>query len=142
MCDHSRRMIVAAAGGAAASIFLPSVGKAIDRDDARFIAEAERMKQQAIAAGDQGYGAVMVRAGEIIGYGPSRVVADGNPDAHAERVALWEAQRRTGSQRLEQAVIYSTSRLCLACQHALAQAGVARMRFGPEASDGDPPRGN
>ncbi len=52
------------------------------------------MKEIAVASGDQAYGAVIVRGGVIIGYGPSRVIADRNIDAHAERVALWDAQKR------------------------------------------------
>ena len=34
-------------------------------------------------------GAVLVLDGRIAGWGPSRVVTDRNPDAHAERVAIW-----------------------------------------------------
>ena len=62
--------------------------------------------------------------------------------SHAERVALWDAQRRSGSQELAGAVSYSTSRPCAACQQALALAKVERMYFGPAATDaGRPQRG-
>ncbi len=63
-----------------------------------FAAEAARQRDAAIAAGDQPYGAIVVLDGRIIGKGPSRVVIDGNPDAHAERVALWDAQRQMGAR--------------------------------------------
>lgn len=98
------------------------------------------MKDEAVAHGDQPYGAVIVVAGTIAGYGPSRVNSDRNPDAHAERVALWEAQKRLGRQMLEDAVVYATSPPCAACQRALASSGVARMRVGPTAQDAGPPR--
>jgi tRNA(adenine34) deaminase len=137
--DYNRRTIIASACGTAVWFLTPAAGAA---DDARFAAEAERMKQQAIASGDQPYGAVIVIAREIVGYGPSRVVVDGNSDAHAERIALQDAQRRTGSQRLDGAVIYSTSIPCAVCQRSLKRAGVARMRFGPEASDAGVPQGD
>jgi tRNA(Arg) A34 adenosine deaminase TadA len=52
------------------------------------------MKREAEASGDQPFGAVVVKYGSIIGYGPSRVIVDRNPDAHAERVTLWDAQKR------------------------------------------------
>ena len=136
----NRRTIVAAASAAAAWLIAPRITLGMSGQDAHFVAEAERMRQQAIASGDQPYGAVLVRAGEIVGYGPSRVVVDGSADAHAERVALWDAQRRTGNRQLDGTIIYSTSPPCALCQRALAQAGVARMRFGPEASDGGPPK--
>jgi tRNA(adenine34) deaminase len=76
------------------------------------LGEAARMKQEAIASGDQPFGAVVVMGDTIIGYGPSRVVIDRNPNAHAERVALWDAQHRLGGRDVSGAVIYSTSRPC------------------------------
>jgi tRNA(Arg) A34 adenosine deaminase TadA len=104
-----------------------------------FVAEAMRMKEEAVTRGDQPYGAVLVVAGRIAGYGPSRVNTDRNPDAHAERVALWDAQRRLGRQTLGGAVVYATSRPCAACQRALAAAGVERMLVGMTAEDAGRP---
>lgn len=106
------------------------------------IAEAFRLRDQAVAAGDQAYGAVVVLDGRIVGFGPSRVVQDGNVDAHAERVALWDAQARLGRRDLAGAVIYSSSRPCALCQRALAAAGVARMIHGQERTDAGAPRGD
>jgi tRNA(Arg) A34 adenosine deaminase TadA len=106
-----------------------------------FVAEALRMKEEAVARGDQPYGTVLVMAGVIAGYGPSRVNSDRNPDAHAERVALWDAQRRLGRQILDGAVVYATSQPCAACQRALAAARVERMLIGPTAEDAGSPQG-
>lgn len=106
------------------------------------IAEAFRARDQAVSAGDQAYGAVVVFDGRIVGFGPSRVVQDGDPDAHAERVALRDAQARLGRTDLAGAVIYSSSRPCALCQRALAAAGVARMIHGRERTDAGAPRGD
>lgn len=114
---------------------------ASEAPDGRFIAEAFRMRDEAVRAGDQAYGAVVVQDGAILGYGPSRVIADRNSDAHAERVALWAAQKAVGRQRLDGAVIYSSSIPCSACQRALAAAGVARMYYGAAGIEGGAPRG-
>ena len=97
------------------------------------------MKSEAIARGDQAFGAVVVREGTIVGFGPSRVLIDRNPDAHAERVALWDAQRRLGTKEMTGAVFYSTSRPCAACELALSLANVERMYFGPVATDAGRP---
>jgi len=104
------------------------------------MAEALRMKNQAVASGDQPFGAVIVRVGVIVGYGPSRVILDRNPDAHAERVALWDAQKRLDTKDLTGAIMYSTSRACAACEHALAVASIERMYFGPDATDAGKPK--
>lgn len=141
MCPLHRRTLLASASAALmasepASAQAPQAAES----DRFFVAEAFRMKDEAVARGDQPYGAVMVVAGVITGYGPSRVNSDRNPDAHAERIALWEAQKRLGRQTLDGAVVYATSRPCSACQRALAAAGVERMRVGPTAEDAGPPR--
>jgi len=97
------------------------------------------MKEHAISTGDQAYGAVVVRAGAIIGWGPSRVRELGESAGHAEREAIRDAQRRSGSGDLSGCAMYSTSRPCGTCQHAAAQARIARMYYGPEATDAGAP---
>jgi tRNA(Arg) A34 adenosine deaminase TadA len=108
-------------------------------ETARFVAEAFRMRAQAVAGGDQPYGAVLVRDGAIVGYGPSRVVTDRDPNAHAERVAIGDAQRRLGTRDLSGAVLYSTSIPCSACQHAAKAANIGRMYYGSRPTDAGPP---
>ena len=107
----------------------------------RFHDAAEALKRLAQSWGDQPYGAVLVAAGVIVGVGPSRVVVDRDPNAHAERVALRDAQQRLGQRSLEGAVLYSTSRPCAACETAAAAAGVGRMIHGPALTDAGRPRG-
>lgn len=119
-------------------LLLPAAARA---DAARFAAEAERMRREAVAAGDQSYGAVLVKDGEIVGFGPSRVVLDRDPDAHAERVAMWAAERRLGRAALAGAELWSTSTPCAECQAWAASRGVTRMRVGPQGRDAGAPRG-
>jgi tRNA(adenine34) deaminase len=80
------------------------------------------MKELAETWGDQGYGAVLVLDGTAVGLGPSRVVRDRDEDAHAERVAIREAQRALGRENLAGSVLYSTSRPCPRCEAAAARA--------------------
>ena len=108
-------------------------------DGARWFAAAAAMRSLAESWGDQSYGAVLVQGDRIIGQGPSRVVKNRNPDAHAEREALRDAITRWGPDAARGAVLYSTSRPCLACEHAAAAAGVARMVFGEALVDGGAP---
>ena len=101
---------------------------------------AAAMRERALSWGDQPYGAVLVLGEAIVGEGPSRVVRDGDPEAHAERVAIRDAQRRLGRERLDGAVLYSTSRPCARCEAAAARAGVARMIHGAALVDAGAPR--
>jgi tRNA(Arg) A34 adenosine deaminase TadA len=134
-----RRFATLAIGSFAAFFQTGRPADALDAKKQQFVGEAARMKQEAIAGGDQPFGAVVVMGDRIVGYGPSRVVIDRNPSAHAERVALWDAQRRLGSRDLSGAVIYSTSRPCSVCEKALADSNIERMFFGLDAADAGKP---
>jgi tRNA(Arg) A34 adenosine deaminase TadA len=114
--------------------------KAAPAEHREFIEAAFRMKTEAVRAGDQPYGAVVAWRGSIIGFGPSRVVLKNDPSAHAEREAMREAQARLGTTDLTGFVLYSTSRPCSACERAAAEANVARMYYGPDATDAGSPR--
>src|SRR5206468_2330989 len=103
-------------------------------------AAAFRMKDDAVRARDQPYGAVVVKDGSIIGFGPSRVVLKQDPTAHAEREAMREAQARMGSSDLTGCLLYSSSRPCSMCEAAAARANVARMIYGRDATDAGQPR--
>lgn len=107
---------------------------------AKWYEAALAMQRLALSWGDQPYGAVVVLDGAVVGDGPSRVVMDRDSDAHAERVAIRDAQRRLGRTRLAGAVLYSTSRPCGACEAAAAAAGVSRMYYGESLVDAGPPR--
>lgn len=103
------------------------------------LARAHAMRDQAVREGDQPYGAVVWLAGRIVGEAPSRVVTRRNPDAHAEREALRDAQQRLARSDLAGAWLVSSSRPCALCEAAAARAGITRMVFG-EGTDGGTPR--
>jgi tRNA(adenine34) deaminase len=84
---------------------------------------------------------VLVLDGKLVGEGPSRVVLNQNADAHAEREAIRDAQKRLGRLQLPGTVLYCTSRPCGLCEAAAARAGVSRMVFGPDLSDAGAPHG-
>ncbi len=132
ICGCTRRAVIVAAGAA----FIPARANA-QRD---FVAAAVRMREQAIATGDQSYGAVVVRDNAIVGWGPSRVRQNGAWAGHAEREAMRDAQRRLAREDLSDCVMYSTSRPCGSCERAAAQAKLARMYYGHDATDAGAPR--
>jgi len=137
---HRRTFIGRALVGAAACCSAkPHAFAAPEHPNPKWYAAAVEMRRMADAWGDQGYGAVLVAGSAVVGQGPSRVVVDRNPDAHAERVAILDAQRRLGRERLAGSVLYSTSRPCSLCEAAAFRAGVGRMYFGPALQDAGSP---
>ena len=131
-CGYTRRAVIVAAIGAG----LPRPARAAAHD---FIAAAFAMRDKAIAAGDQPYGAVVVRDATIVGWGPSRVRQLGDWVGHAEREAMRDAQRNLARGDLSDCVMYSTSHPCDACRRAAGEARVARMYFGAAATDAGKP---
>ena len=111
-------------------------------DDRRksFIDKAFEMKRLAESRGDQPYGAVVVRGEQLVGLGPSRVIKKNDWTAHAEREAIRDAQARLGTNDLSECVMYSTSRPCENCEGAAANANIARMFYGADATDAGRPR--
>ncbi len=108
--------------------------------DRKWIEAAETMRRLAVSWGDQPYGAVLVTSGGLVAEGPSRVVRNADPTAHAEREAIRDAQRRLETADLAGAILYSTSRPCRSCEQVAAQARISRMYFGADMVDAGPPR--
>ena len=139
MCKPSRRSLFALVAGFAAALSGRAAAVS-DKAHALFVNVAFAMRKQAIETGDQPFGAVVAYNGDVIGYGPSRVVVKNDITAHAEREAIRDAQTKLNRQDLSNCVLYSTSRPCSDCERAAAQAGIARMYFGLDATDAGPPR--
>jgi tRNA(Arg) A34 adenosine deaminase TadA len=138
MCGFTRRSVFAVAAGGLAAWSLRAEADSLQHRE--FIAAAFKMKDEAIRAGDQPYGAVVVRDRRIIGFGPSRVVLKNDWTAHAEREAMREASARLGTGDLGGCVLYSTSRPCGDCERAAAHANIARMYHGMDVIDAGKPR--
>ena len=101
---------------------------------------AEAMRDEAVRAGDQAYGAVVLRGAEVVGAAPSRVVIATDPTAHAEMEAIRDAARRLGTRDLAGCVLVSTSRACRMCEAAAAWAGISRMVYGAALTEAGAPR--
>lgn len=101
---------------------------------------AEALRDEAVRAGDQPYGAVVLRGELIVGAAPSRVVAHTDPTAHAEMEAIRDAVRRLGTRDLSGCVLVSTSRPCRMCEAAAGWAGIERMVHGTALTDAGAPR--
>lgn len=146
----SRRAALAAALSAAAGALIAPRGadartpdaieQPAERTPQAFMARAQAAREAALGSGDQGYGAVIVKDGRIVGWGPSRVVVAGDPTAHAEIEAVRDAARRLGTRDLSGCVIYATSRPCAMCEGALYWARVARIVHGAGLADAGAPR--
>jgi tRNA(adenine34) deaminase len=71
-----------------------------------------------------------VRGGEIIARAGNRTVADRDPTAHAEMIAIRNAAGALGSERLEDCDVYVTLEPCAMCAGALSFARIRRLYYG------------
>jgi tRNA(Arg) A34 adenosine deaminase TadA len=90
----------------------------------------------AAAAGEVPIGAVIVRNGEVIARAHNRTMADDDPTAHAEVLAIRAATKAIGSQRLSGTDIYVTLEPCAMCAAAISFARIRRLYFGASDSKG------
>lgn len=99
-------------------------------NDAHFMGEAIAEAERAAAGGEVPIGAVVVKAGKIIGRGGNRVIAEGDATAHAEMIALKGAAAATADRLLTGATLYVTLEPCPMCAFAAVLARVGRIVFG------------
>jgi tRNA(adenine34) deaminase len=92
--------------------------------------EALTLARSGAIAGEVPVGAVIVLAGEVIGRGSNAPLAQMDPTAHAEILAIRDAALRIGNYRLTGATLYCTLEPCVMCAGALVAARVERVVFG------------
>lgn len=90
----------------------------------------------ALRVGEVPVGAVVVQSGKIIGRGHNRTRIDHDPTAHAEIIAIREATRFLGNDRLEDCDLWVTLEPCTMCAGAIAHARIGRLYYGASDAKG------
>jgi tRNA(adenine34) deaminase len=85
---------------------------------------------EAQAAGEVPVGAVIVQHGRSVAQAHNETVHRRDPTAHAEILAIRDALRRLGTDRLTEATLYVTLEPCAQCAGAIVLAKVGRVVFG------------
>jgi len=75
-------------------------------------------------------GCVIKKDGQVIARGHNRREADNDVTAHAEILAIRDAQRVLGTSRLNDCEMYVTLEPCPMCTWAIIQAGIKSLYFG------------
>lgn len=94
------------------------------------MAEALDEARAAAARGEVPVGAVIVRGGTVLARAGNRTRELNDPTAHAEILAIREACRVTGSERLLDADLYVTLEPCAMCAAAISFARLRRLYYG------------
>jgi tRNA(adenine34) deaminase len=99
-------------------------------DDQAFMREALRLAGKAYAADEVPVGAIVTRGGKIIARAHNQVELLKDATAHAEMLALTQAEAAVGDWRLTDCDLYVTKETCVMCAGALVHARVRRVVFG------------
>ncbi len=94
--------------------------------------EALRCAQRALEAGEVPVGAVVVCGDRVVGRGWNCNIADSDPTAHAEIIALRQAGAAVGNHRLTECELFATIEPCAMCAGALIHARVKRLVYGAD----------
>jgi tRNA(adenine34) deaminase len=98
--------------------------------DAYFMNEALRLAMKAFENEEVPVGAVVVRAGKIIGRAHNQVELLKDATAHAEMLAITQAEAAVGDWRLNDCDLYVTKEPCVMCAGALVHVRMRRVIFG------------
>jgi len=80
--------------------------------------------------GEVPVGCVIVHRGAVVARGHNRTVADRDPTAHAELIALRRAASILGTERLTACDVHVTLEPCTMCAGALSLARIRRLYYG------------
>jgi tRNA(adenine34) deaminase len=97
---------------------------------ASFMQIAIEEAHAAAARGEVPVGCVIVRGGAVVARAGNLTIADRDPTAHAELVAIRAASAALGSERLVDCDLYVTLEPCAMCATAMSFARIRRLYFG------------
>lgn len=100
------------------------------QSDDYFMGEALRQAAKAYEAEEVPVGAVIVRAGRIIARAFNQVELLKDATAHAEMLAITQAENAVGDWRLTACTLYVTKEPCPMCAGAVVHARLQRVVFG------------
>jgi tRNA(adenine34) deaminase len=100
------------------------------QSDHYFMGEGLRQAVKAFELEEVPVGAVIVRGGRIIARAYNQVELLKDATAHAEMLALTQAQAAAGDWRLTDCTLYVTKEPCPMCAGAAVHARLARVVFG------------
>lgn len=98
--------------------------------DSYFMGEALRQALKALEADEVPIGAVVVHEGRIIARAYNQVETLKDATAHAEMLAITQAESVIGDWRLNECHLYVTKEPCPMCAGAMVHARLGRVVFG------------
>jgi len=93
------------------------------------MSQALSLAQEAASLGEVPIGAVVVFRGDVIATGHNAPRTDHDPTAHAEIIAIRQAAKALGQERLKDCELWVTLEPCAMCAGAISNARVAKLYY-------------
>ena len=101
----------------------------------KYIAEAVSLALEGMKEGGGPFGAVIVCNGKKIAESYNRVVADTDPTAHAEILAIRHASAALGTHNLGECILFTSCEPCPMCLGAIYWAGIKKVYYALDRND-------
>lgn len=103
-----------------------------------YMNEANNLAKENLTTNNGGpFGAVVVKDGKIVGKGNNNVLANNDPTAHAEIMAIRDACKKLQTYNLEGCVLYTSCYPCPMCISAIIWSNIKEVYYGNTQKDAD-----
>ena len=103
--------------------------------DEQFMAEAIRLSALAVEHGNEPFGAVLVKDGEIVFENENQIYTRHDPSFHGEAGLIREFCAQTGITDLHEYTMYASCEPCFMCSGALVWVKLGRLVYGASNDD-------
>lgn len=104
-------------------------------EDEGFMAEAIRLSQLAVEHGNEPFGAVLVKDGEIVFSNENQIYTKQDPTFHGEFGLIRQFCAETGITDLRDYTMYSSCEPCFMCSGAMVWVKLGRLVYGASNDD-------
>ena len=100
-----------------------------------FITRCYELAEQAVAAGNHPFAALIVVDGKVMSEALNTVVTEADVTCHAELNLIRSAFQQLPPEVLKTATLYSSTEPCPMCAGAIYWSGISRLVFGVSGAD-------
>lgn len=104
-------------------------------NDEIFMERAATLAEQAVRRGNEPFGAVLVKNGEIVFESENKIYTAHDPTYHAEAGLIREFCAKTGITNLSDYTLYSSCEPCFMCSGAMVWVKLGRLVYGASNID-------
>ena len=106
-----------------------AAGTSCEATDRAMMARCIELSRIAVSKGEYPFGTVIALDGQIVAEGINSTIRDSDVTRHAEIIALSQAQKTAGRERLRCYTLYSNIEPCVMCAYCIREAWVSRVVY-------------